>query len=137
MDSFALELSAYRIGGLENNERSFGPRIEQINPNGVHWVQLDGRYRAQYSVRLCFGPWRLVRAGLLSTDLRVEDVNGYTIGTPRPVLLMNLPCDVPLYSNHIASDPDYGVVSVGLRSPRSHWTPGDLEVNQAAAEAVA
>jgi hypothetical protein len=127
MESFAIEVTAHRIGGADALERAFQPRVEQVNPNGVHFITLDGRTRPAWSLELRLGPWRLVRSGLLSTDLQVLDVNRAPIGSPRPVLFNTLPCDVPLYSNHIAADADYGVISIGFRSPRYHWVPGDLE----------
>jgi hypothetical protein len=134
MDSFGLEVSVCRIGGRDEGERTWGPRIQQINPDAMHHVDLHGFHSAAYGVYLAFGSWHIVRPGLLSTDLGIRDTNGCPIGPPRPVLLSTLPSDVPLYSSHIATNPDIGLFTVGLRIPRSRWMPADLVT---AAEAVA
>lgn len=134
MDSFGLEMTVCRIGGRDDCERSWGPRVEQINPNGMHWATLNGLHSAAYAITLAFNQWHIVRPGLLSTDLLIRDVNNMPVGPPRPVLLSTLPSDVPLYSSHISTYPDVGLFSVGLRVPRRHWMPADLET---AAEAVA
>jgi hypothetical protein len=133
MDSFGLEVTACRIGGRDEGERTWGPRIQQINPDGTTYVDLHGFHSAAYGLYLQFGTWHIVRPGLLSTDLMVKNVDGHPIGPPRPVLLSTLPSDVPLYSSHIASNPDVGLFTVGLRIPRRHWMPADLVT---AAEAV-
>jgi hypothetical protein len=133
MDSFGLEVTACRIGGRDDGERTWGPRVQQIDPNGMTHVDLHGFHSAAYGLYLRFGNWHIVRPGLLSTDLMITDTNGYHIGPPRPVLLSTLPSDVPLYSSHIASNPDVGLFTIGLRIPRYHWMPADLVT---AAEAV-
>lgn len=133
MDSFGLEVTASRIGGRDDGERTWGPRIQQINSDGVTWFDLHGFHSAAYGLYLQFGAWHIVRPGLLSTDLLIKDTNGCAIGPPRPVLLSTLPSDVPLYSSHIATNPDVGLFSIGLRIPRLHWMPADLVT---AAEAV-
>lgn len=97
-----------------------------MNPNGDTTESINSRETSAHWVRVHFGRWTLVRAGLLSAQMRLEDVNGYPLGNPRPVLVSTLPYDVPLYSNHIPGDPDYGVFSVGLRVPRSVWTAEDV-----------
>lgn len=126
MDSFALEVTACRIGGRDEGERTWGPRVQQINPDGMTYVDLNGFRSAAYCLGLAFGQWHIVRPGLLSTDLMIRDWNGYNTGPPRPVLLSTLPSDVPLYSSHIATNPDVGLFTVGLRIPRLHWMPQDL-----------
>jgi hypothetical protein len=133
MDSFGLEVTVRRIGGRDEGERTFGPRVEQINPDGMHHFCLNGLHSAAYCVTLAFGQWHIVRPGLLSTDVMIRDVTGCNIGPARPVLLSTLPSDVPLYSSHIATHPDVGMFTVGLRIPRSRWMPADLVT---AAEAV-
>jgi hypothetical protein len=134
MDSFGLEVTVRRIGGCDEGERTWGPRIEQINPGGMHYFNLAGLHSAAYCLSLAFGNWHIVRPGLLSTDLMIRNVDGCNIGPPRPVLLSTLPSDVPLYSSHIATHPDVGLFTVGLRVPRMHWMPADLVT---AAEAAA
>lgn len=126
MDSFGLEVTVRRIGGTDNAERVWGPRIEQISPNSVHYFWLNGFHSVAYGLTLQFGAWHIVRPGLLSTDLMIKNVDGMNIGPPRPVLLSTLPSDVPLYSTHLANDPDVGLFTVGLRIPRAHWMPADL-----------
>jgi hypothetical protein len=126
VDSFGLEVTVRRIGGADNGERAWGPRIQQVSPDGVTYFDLNGFHSAAYCVYLQFGAWHIVRPGLLSTDLLIKDTNGYYIGPPRPVLLSTLPSDVPLYSSHIANNADVGLYSVGLRIPRQHWMPADL-----------
>lgn len=126
MDSFGLEVTVCRVGGVDNHERTWGPRVQQINPDGVTYFDLNGFHSAAYSVYLTFNQWHIVRPGLLSTDLSIKDTNGIYVGPPRPVLLSTFPSDVPLYSSHIATNPDLGLFTVGLRIPRHHWMPADL-----------
>ena len=126
MDSFGLEVTVRRIGGIENAERVWGPRIEQIHPDNIHYFTLNGFHSAAYYLTLQFGAWHIVRPGLLSTDLMIKYVDGTNIGPPRPVLLSTLPSDVPLYSTHLANGEDIGLFTVGLRVPRYHWMPADL-----------
>lgn len=136
MDSFTLQVTAHRIGGVERAERSWGPKAETMHQHPGTWysMHLDGRSFPADSIRVDFRGWTLARPGLLSTEMAVLSWDGCPIGPPRPVLLSLLPSDVPLYSTHIATDADRGVYSVGLIVPRSAWTPKDLEL---AAEAVA
>lgn len=126
MDSFGLEVTVRRVGGVDNAERSWGPRVEQIQPDHVSYIALHGFLHPAYGLSLQFGQWHIVRPGLLSTDLMIKNEQGFNIGPPRPVLLSTLPSDLPLYSTHIANDPDIGLYSVGLRIPRYHWMPADL-----------
>ena len=133
MDSFGLEVTAQRIGGRDEGERTWGPRVQQINPDGVTYFDLNGFHSAAYGLYLTFNQWHIVRPGLLSTDLSLKDTQGSYIGPPRPALLSTLPSDVPLYSTHIANNPDSGLYTIGLRIPRMHWMPADLRT---AAEAV-
>jgi hypothetical protein len=126
VDSFGLEVTVRRIGGTDNGERSWGPRVQQIYPDAVTYFDLHGFHNAAYGITLQFGSWHIVRPGLLSTDLMIKNEQGFSIGPPRPVLLSTLPSDVPLYSTHIASHADIGLYSVGLRIPRYHWMPEDL-----------
>lgn len=126
MDSFGLEVTVRRIGGIDNAERVWGPRIEQTHPDGVHYFTLNGWHSAAYCLTLQFGSWHIVRPGLLSTDLMIKNDEGMYIGPPRPVLLSTLPSDVPLYSTHLANHQDVGLFTVGLRIPRAHWMPADL-----------
>jgi hypothetical protein len=134
MESFGLEVTVRRIGGRDEGERTWGPRVEQIQPGGIHHMYLHGLHNAAYGVTLAFGQWHIVRPGLLSTDLMIRDVSGCNVGPARPVLLSTLPSDVPLYSSHIGTHPDVGLFTVGLRIPRSRWMPADLVT---AAEAAA
>jgi hypothetical protein len=133
MDPFTLEVSVCRLGGTDLAERTFGPWIIQAIPGGMTVTSLHGRYRPSDSLTLWFGAWHVVRPGLYSSDLRIQGTVGEHVSGPRPVLFNALPCDTPLYSTHIANEPDSGVFSVGLRLPRNAWTNEDLKTQQAAA----
>lgn len=126
MDSFGLEVTAHRIAGADG-PREFGPWFQQIVPDLPQRFSLHAREFHNTWIDLEFEPWRLVREGLLSTSLRVLTADGFQVCNSRAVLLSTLPSDVPLYSNHIGSDSRWGVVSVGLRTPRSSWEPKDIE----------
>lgn len=134
MDTFTLEISVHRIAGTDRYERTFMPRVEQIYPKGLTSSVLPGLLFGNAMVRVEFSRWTLVRPALWSAEMRLSDTNGCQISPPRPTLVSALPCDVPLYSTHIATDPEHGVYSVGLRVPQGAWTAEDLET---AAEGVA
>lgn len=123
MDSFAVEATAYRIGGADGNERVFVPRIEQINPGSYTYIQLQGRRWAAAMVRIDLSDWTVVRPGLLSAFMALVTEDGRPLCAGRPVLFSQWPCDVPLHSSHIGTDPDDGVFTVGLRVPSRAWMP--------------
>lgn len=123
MDSFAIEVSAYRVGGADQTERSFVPRIEQVMPHTVTHVQLNGRIRVSSMLYLQLADWTIVRPGILSCSLSISDEVGRPISIQRPVLYSQFPCDVPLYSSHIGPHAEDGIVTVGLRPPSRAWMP--------------
>lgn len=126
MDSFGLEVTAHRIAGADG-AREFGPWCHQITPDLPQRFSLHAREFHNTWIDLEFTPWKHVRNGLLGTELCVLTMDGQHVCRPRAVLLSTLPSDVPLYSNHIGTDPRWGVISVGLRTPRSSWEPKDVE----------
>lgn len=123
MDSFAIEVSAYRIGGSDYFERVFVPRILQLWPGGETVVQLQGRIRPSAIISVHLTDWTIVRPGILSCLTRVAGENGRPLAPERPALYSEYPCDVPLYSSHIGYDADDGVVTIGLRRPSRSWMP--------------
>lgn len=125
-DSFTLESSAHRVGGSDRYERTFISQSQMVYPNGVTSVVLQGLLFSNAMIRVELGRFCLVRPTLWSAEMMLSDVNAHPVGPPRPVFISTYPCDVPLYSSHIASDPDWGVYSVGLRVPRSYWTAEDV-----------
>lgn len=136
MDSFSLEVSAHRIGGAEQGERTWGPWFVSVIPDGSQRYTIPGRDRSHESLDVWFErPWTPVRPGLISTSVMLSDMVGCPISNARPVLVSLLPSDIPLYHSFIARYPDVGVVSLGLRIARSAWEPKDL-AQLAEAEAV-
>lgn len=137
MSAITLEISAHRIGGADRLERVFQPRYETMNVgNGTTtFVTLHAMNRQSEQLRCIFYGWTVVRDGLMSAECRMEDVDGFSLGPGRPVLASMLPCDVPIYSAHIAPDPAYGVISLGLRSPALFWT-GEQLATASAGEVV-
>lgn len=129
MSAITLEISAHRIGGVDQLERVFQPRYETMNAGRgmASFVTLHARNRPSEQLRVIFYGWTVVRDGLMSSECRLEDVDGVSLGFGRPVLASMLPCDVPLYSAHIAADPRHGVISLGLRSPVRCWTGEHLD----------
>lgn len=127
LDAFTLETTVHRIGGANTMPRHWGPWMHNLNPNGPASESISSRETSAHWVRVHFDRWTLVRPALLSAQLRLEDVNGMPLGFPRAVLVSTLPSDVPLYTNHIPADVDYGVFSVGLRIPQSVWTAEDVK----------
>ncbi len=123
MDSFAIEVSAYRIGGGDYFERVFVPRIEQLWPGGETVVQLQGRLRPSAMMTVYLSNWTIVRPGILSCLTRVTTEDGRPLAPERPALYSEYPCDVPIYSSHIGYDTDDGVVTLGLRRPTRSWMP--------------
>lgn len=121
MDLISLEFSAYRIAGTDRLERSFYPRVETIYPDSRAIIHLQGMLFPNQMVTLRLDSPRPVRPGLLTAEMMINDINGTPVGPSRPVLINTLACDTPLYSTHIATDPEFGVFSVGIRSPRSAW----------------
>lgn len=128
MDTFSVEATVHRIGGTDRYERTFMPTVFTVypGPGGRASVNLQGLLFANALTRLDVDRVQLVRAGLWSAEVRLSDVNAYPIAPPRPVLISTMPTDVPLYSTHVATDPEHGVYSVGLRIPRSSWAPEHL-----------
>lgn len=134
MDPFTIEISAHRIGGVESAPREFGPWIMNAVPGSEQWENLPAvGYGTNWHLRVQLGRWVPVRPGLVSATALLSDVNGMPLSRPRAVLVSTLPCDVPIYSAFIGQ-PDYGVISLGIRPARTAWMPSDSE---AEAEAVA
>lgn len=123
MDSFAVEFTAYRIGGSDYFERVFTPRIEQIVPGSRNYVQLQGRIRPSAMITIYTEDWTIVRPGLYSCSMAIATEEGRPLAPARPALLGMYPCDVPLHSTHIGYNTDDGVVTVGLRLPSRAWMP--------------
>lgn len=123
MDSFAIEISAYRIGGSDYFERVFVPRIEQMMPRSQNIAQLQGRIRPASMITVYLDDWTIVRPGLLSCMLQVTTEDGRPLAPARPTLYSEFPCDVPLYSSHIGFDTDDGVMTIGLRRASRSWMP--------------
>lgn len=140
MDSITLQINAHRIGGADTyRERVWAPWTATAypHPTALTTATLHGFTNQSISLRVDLARWSLVRPALWSAEAALwEGETGRPVGPPRPVLLSTLPCDVPLYSTHIGTDPDQGVYSLGLRIPRSAWTPADVETAAEAAEAV-
>lgn len=132
MDAFTIEISAHRIGGSDLYAREFGTWCMNVVPGSEQWENLPATGRGEW-LRVSLARWVPVRPGLVSATARVADTRGDEIGRPRAVLVSTLPCDVPIYSAFIGQ-PDYGVISLGIRPARSAWMPSDSE---AEAEAVA
>lgn len=126
-DPFTLEVSAHRIGGTDLYERTFAPRNELIYPQGQARTCLQGALFSTAVLYVETTRWTLVRPSLWSAQMMLSDINGSPVGPPRPVFASALPSDVPLYSSHIATNPEHGIYSVGLRLPRCAWTDADTE----------
>lgn len=134
MDSFSLEVSAYRIGGAEVGERVWGPWFVTVLPAHMQRYSVPGRNWPHQSLDLAFErAWVPVRPGLISTSVMLSSPDGVPLSTSRPVLVSMLPSDVPLYHSFVGRDPDVGVISLGLRIARSAWGPADLEAEAEAA----
>jgi len=123
MDSFAIEVSAYRIGGSDYFERVFVPRIEQLWPGGETVVTLQGRLRPSSALTVYLNDWTIVRPGILACLTRIATEDGRPLAPERPALYSEYPCDVPIHSSHIGYDTDDGVVTLGLRRPSRSWMP--------------
>jgi hypothetical protein len=128
MDPFTLEATVHRVGGSDYPDRVYGPWATQIIPDSRTWQTIQGRTKSADAVTLEFARWTVVRPGLLAAELAISTRAGQFICPPRPVLYCTLPCDVPIYSSHVANDPELGVYSVGLRQPRSAWVPAPADV---------
>lgn len=135
MSAITLEVSAHRIGGSDRYERVFQPRYEtfMIGRGASAYIQLPARNRPSEQLYIHFYDWTIVRDGLMSAECHMKDVDGVPLAFPRPVLASMLPCDVPLFSAHIATDAEHGVISLALRSPVRVWTPEQLATAEAGA----
>lgn len=130
MEQFTIEISAYRVGGSDNMERVFSPRFETVAGN-ASYAQLQGRNRASAMLYIEMTGWTIVRPGLYSAFMFLKDETGMPVNSGRPVAFSPWPCDVPLYSTHVANNPDFGLFTVGLRPASRSWMPDHAALLQA------
>lgn len=122
-DSFSVEASVHRVAGTDRAERTFMPMVQVVYPGGMARWSLPGLLFSNQLVRVDLDRVQLVRPGVWSGEVRLATEDAMPLAPARPVLINDYPCDVPLYSTHLATDPDRGVYSLGLRIPRSSWAP--------------
>jgi hypothetical protein len=110
-----LELSAHIIGAFGNFPRAFQPTRTAglLGPTARSQITLPARDTARIWLQVDLEGWRVVEPDWLAVTARVSDMNGSSLGGPRPALVYAQPYDVPTYTNfHI---PEFGHISLGLR----------------------
>jgi hypothetical protein len=92
----------------------WGPVRVQFHENATYQsVVIDAVSTASLYLRAEFADWTPLDAGWSSAQVRLEDVNGWAIGT-RPALIYQRPYDVPTFTSFYVPK-DQGVFSLSIR----------------------
>lgn len=111
-----LEATVHRIGGADvpGVSRKYGPDVFELVKSATEYRDVIGADNAAHILRISFDLWAPAGENWLSCRIRLEDVNGYTLGL-RPALVYSQPYDIPTYTTFQPRWPDAGVFSLGLR----------------------
>lgn len=109
-----LEVTVHRIGGVDGYPRKFGPEVVPVSLTAVERPRVDGALSLQQCVFLEFAGWTPAGEGWLGCTVRLDDMNGHSLGT-RPAMVYDGASDVPTHTLFHPRHPDAGAFVVALR----------------------